>query len=341
MKITHVVCTDTFAGVEQHIARLAVAEHERGHEVTVIGGAPDLMSRAIGRNEVRLVAGRGVWPVAARIIDQRRTDVLNLHMTAAEIAATAAWPANRVPAVATRHFAQMRGQSSSVSRLLSTLAAHRVRQQIAVSRYVADHIEPPAIPVVSGVPSADDGPPAPDRDPVVLVVQRLELEKRTDDAIRAFAGSHLAHRGWTLDIAGSGSEMGALRRLTRDMGVDAAVRFLGHRSDVDRLMRRAGILLAPRTDEALGLTVLEAMSHGLPVLAAAGGGHLETIGWICPELTYPVQHLDHASATLAQLADDPAERTRVGSALQEAQRQHFTIERQARETECVYRSVLG
>ena len=43
-------------------------------------------------------------------------------------------------------------------------------------------------------------------------------------------------------------------------------------------MRAAGVLLAPRTDEAFGLSVVEAMARGLPVVAAGSGAHLETVG---------------------------------------------------------------
>ena len=42
----------------------------------------------------------------------------------------------------------------------------------------------------------------PDREPVVLVAQRLEPEKDTDVAVRAFALSGLAGRGWRLEVAG-------------------------------------------------------------------------------------------------------------------------------------------
>ena len=44
--------------------------------------------------------------------------------------------------------------------------------------------------------------------------------------------------------------------------------FLGYRSDVPDLLDRCGILLAPCPMEGLGLSVLEAMQSGLPVVAA-------------------------------------------------------------------------
>ena len=101
-------------------------------------------------------------------------------------------------------------------------------------------------------------------------------EKRTDVAIRAFAASGLADDGWRLKVAGHGSLLVELERLTEELGISARVDFLGPRRDVAELMSRSAILLAPCPIEGLGLVVLEAMAAQLPVVASAGG-HLETL----------------------------------------------------------------
>ena len=48
LSILHVCCTDAFAGVERHIAALAADQAARGHEVHVIGGHPEMITRHIG-----------------------------------------------------------------------------------------------------------------------------------------------------------------------------------------------------------------------------------------------------------------------------------------------------
>jgi glycosyltransferase involved in cell wall biosynthesis len=267
-------------------------------------------------------------------------DVFNVHMTAAEIAAAMAWKSRRVPIVATRHFAARRGQSSWAAGVVSRWAARRIAAQIAVSRYVAERVEPPATVVVSGVASTEMKNPDQGRSRTVLVAQRLQPEKRTADAVECFAASGLAEIGWHLDIAGSGAELGRLRDLVARRGLDSSVRFLGQRRDVGALMADAAILLAARPDEALGLTVLEAMSHELPVVAANGGGHLETIGAVAPEVCYPVGDLSAGAEILRKLAEDEAQRRELGARLRTAQQRRFSLEEQACATEAVYRSVL-
>ena len=340
MKIVHAVCTDAFAGVERHVALLAAAQADHGHEVVVAGGHAPTMSAVMDRSDIRHIPARTVTRMRSVLNLLGDNDVFNVHMTAAEIAAAMAWESRHVPVVATRHFAAHRGQSSWAAGVVSRWAARRIAAQIAVSRYVAEHVEPPATVVLSGVASTETTNPVGSRSRTVLVAQRLQPEKRTGDAIECFAASGLAASGWRLDIAGSGADLGRLRELVAQRGLGSSVRFLGQRRDVGALMTDAAILLAPRPDEALGLTVLEAMSHELPVVAAHGGGHLETIGTVAPELCYPVGDLSAGAEILRMLAADEAQRGELGARLREVQQGQFSLEAQACATEAVYRSVL-
>ncbi|HKX68285.1 MAG TPA: glycosyltransferase family 4 protein [Intrasporangium sp.] len=340
MRIVHAVCTDAFAGVERHVALLAAAQADQGHEVVVLGGHAATMNAVMDRSDIRHMPARTVGSMRSILNRLGDADIFNVHMTAAEIAAATAWKSRHVPVVATRHFAARRGQSSWAAGVVSRWAARHIAAQIAVSRYVAEHVEPPATVVVSGVASNEENNPAGSRSRTVLVAQRLQPEKRTADAIECFAASGLAGRGWHLHIAGSGADLGRLRGRVAQCGLDSSVRFLGHRRDVGALMADAAILLAPRPDEALGLTVLEAMSHELPVIAAHGGGHLETIGAVAPELCYPVGDLSAGAEILRVLAPDEARRGELGARLRAAQQGQFSLEAQADATEAVYRSVL-
>ena len=115
---------------------------------------------------------------------------------------------------------------------------------------------------------------------VVLVVQRLEREKRTGDALEIWAKSGLRGKNWTLEVAGRGSEEPILQKQAARLGIEDSVRFLGFIGDVEARMRSAAILLAPSTSEGFGLSVVEAMAVGLPVVAAAAGAHCETLGGV-------------------------------------------------------------
>jgi glycosyltransferase involved in cell wall biosynthesis len=340
LKIVHAVCTDAFAGVERHVAVLAAAQQAAGHDVVVIGGERKAMLSALGPRPVGHIGARSVVRVAVELGGHRDADVVAVHMTAAEIAAAVSLPTRDIPIVATRHFAALRGSSSRAAHIVAAMAARRITRQIAVSQYVASRVDGSAEVVLSGVPSEPDGVDADARERVVLVAQRLEAEKRTADALEVFARSGLAERQWRLVVAGEGRCRASLERLARSLRIESSTAFLGRVDDVGHLMRTAGLLLAPRPDEALGLTVLEAMAHGLPVVACAGGGHLETVGQEASEVCYQPGALEEGAAILHRLATTPDERNDVANVLRDAQRRRFTVARQAAATEAVYRSII-
>lgn len=355
MRIVHAICSDAFAGVERHVARLARTQAGRGDDVVVIGGAPGSMPRAVGP-DVRHVPGAGVLDVAAHLrVWAPTADVLHVHMTAAEVAAT--WAAVGAPGrgrfppvVSTRHFARTRG-SGATRRVTAAAARHRVAAQISISQYVADQVDGPSTVVHPGVDDRPDGLAAPLRDRTVLMVQRLEAEKGTDVGISIFARSGLADLGWRLVVAGDGARRAALEATAMLAGVGPSVDFLGMRSDTSDLMAHAGVLLAPCQVEGLGLSVLEAMAEGLPVVAAASGGHLETLAGLDDQALYPITTTSAggaggaatvagAASRLAALAGDLPRRDAYGRQAQEAQRLRFTPAAQAAGTFMIYQEVL-
>lgn len=342
MRIVHLVRSDAWAGVERHVTTLAVAQSGRGDQVTVIGGDPTHVRAALDGHGVAYAPATTVLEGTRALVRAgrpTRPDVVHVHMTAAELAAALAVPLRSVPVVTTRHFGQRRG-GSVLTRPLLRLGAHRLGASIAISRYVADHVEDGAVVIHPGVPPLDVDAGAQHRERTVLVAQRLEPEKHTDVAVRAFAEAGVARDGWRLVVAGDGSQRRRLERLTSDLGVRDHVEFLGHRSDVPDLMARHGLFLAPTPAEGLGLSVLEAMAARLPVVAAAGGGHLETAGQVDPGLLFTVGDSRDAARVLSGLAADPARRDELGRRLQESQRASFSPAAQAEATEAVYRSVL-
>ncbi|MCY9782582.1 glycosyltransferase [Nocardiopsis sp. EMB25] len=108
----------------------------------------------------------------------------------------------------------------------------------------------------------------PDRDTVVFV-GRLDVEKRIDDTIRALARV-VSERDAQLVLAGTGQREQELRALAAGLGIADRVRFLGFVPDEDLpLVYAAGDVFAiASVAELQSIATLEAMSTGLPVVAA-------------------------------------------------------------------------
>ena len=121
------------------------------------------------------------------------------------------------------------------------------------------------------------------------------------------------------------------------MGCRESVEFAGQVADTDGLLRAAAILLAPAPAEPFGLSVVEAMSHGLAVVAASGGAHVETVGEA--GLLFPPGEVVAAADALRLLAEDPLLLRSVGHALRHRQQERFSLALHLDRLESLYRSL--
>ncbi|MEJ1088248.1 glycosyltransferase family 4 protein [Microbacterium sp. Mu-80] len=333
LSIVHAIRSDGFSGVERFIARLAVAQLTAGARVRVIGGDPDRMRAALGSGIAYAPARTTLDVMRALRVLPADVDVVNTHMTAADTAAVAAfgWRRARPAVVSTRHFARPRRRG--MDRLIGTT----VDAEVLISNAVAAASGSAGTVVHTGIADLP-GTPGGERSRIVLVAQRLQPEKATDVAIRAFASSGLADAGWSMQIAGDGPEHSGLEAFTQQLGVAHAIDFLGHRADVTELMTTAGLLLAPCPLEGLGLSVLEAMRCGLPVVAANAAGHIDLLGGLDERALFRPGDAEDAARCLRALADDPAGREQLAIDARQRQLTSFSIDAQVTGTDAVYRN---
>lgn len=319
-RVFHIVVTPIFAGVERYVCDTASETAARGWDVAVVGGDPDRMRASLGAD---VQWEPGATPIEALQAIPRigRWDVCHVHMTKAEGVAIVTRLAHGAAIVSTRHFAAKRG-ASRVGHIVAPFIAAAITRELAIGEFVAAHLErPPDAVVVSGVPESPCLWRASNR--VVLVLQRLESEKDTMTALQAWQDSRLVDEGWSLRIVGQGSERQTLERWVASEAI-AGVAFTGWTDDVPAELRHAGILLATAPAEPLGLAVLEAMAAGIPVVACAAGGHLETVGLLADAPLFPPGDAAAAAAALRSLAADST-RGRLSALGRRLVAEHFTI----------------
>lgn len=173
------------------------------------------------------------------------------------------------------------------------------------------HVLPNAVQRVSPLPAT---PPA--RRQTILGVGRLTAIKRYDVLIAAWAKLRAAFPDWRVDIYGEGPERQALLNQIKAAQLDDVVQLCGVTSDIGAVYDRASLLCHPSTFEGFGLSVAEAMTHGIPVIGfqeCAGVNQLLRTGqngWLIAETDDPISAMAQA-IRLAIL--DPQERHRLGA----------------------------
>ena len=125
---------------------------------------------------------------------------------------------------------------------------------------------------------------------VFLSIGRLDKNKNHALLIKAFAAA-FANTRVQLRIGGAGAEEGSLRALVTSLGVEKQVAFLGFlsRERVAEEFGAASCFVLPSLKETFGVVVIEALSFGVPVVAAPCGGPDDIIrpdnGIITPDHT--------------------------------------------------------
>jgi glycosyltransferase involved in cell wall biosynthesis len=178
---------------------------------------------------------------------------------------------------------------------------------------------------------------------LIVSVRRLVRRMGIDVLIRA-AGL-LASRGvrFVVAIGGVGGEREALERIRAEQGLDEQVRFLGRVPDeqLPDLLRAADLVVVPsRSMEGFGMSTVEALACGTPVVATDSGASPEILGPIDRALLVPLD-AGALADRLEQLLRDPARRQALGARGMESVRARFAWPVILSQLDRVYAELVG
>lgn len=104
--------------------------------------------------------------------------------------------------------------------------------------------------------------------PILMAAGRLVPGKRYSEMIEAFAAARSMSPGWQLRIYGEGPLRNALRRQAALLGVDSQVLFMGQVTPLGPEWGKAAICCSSSEFESFGMTLVEAMRSGVPVVSS-------------------------------------------------------------------------
>jgi glycosyltransferase involved in cell wall biosynthesis len=361
LRILQVVPSLATGGAERFAVQLMTELVGRGLEVVGVSlygrqGTPvEDLAHSNGLNVQYLGKKRGFDPRMlfrlAKVVRDFGPDLIHTHMHALRYALPAIlrW---RVPAVHTIHSIAER-EAHLIGRWVPRLLFPKIVSPVAIAAEVQSSIRrvygtgsvliPNAIPVAKyrqpevGRRDWRKSHGFEENDILFVSVARFDPVKNHSLLLRAFAGGPARYPRTHLVLAGDGTLRDQLQRMTKSMGLQGRVHFLGVTTDIPGLLGASDVFVFSSDYEGSPLSVMEGMSAGLPVIGTAVGGVPEMVPGSVGILVAPGDCHGLAEAMDVLRADGNRRANMAAAAAKHAD--HFDMARNARSYEALYRAL--
>lgn len=279
-----------FGGIEQYLVNLFNNVNKKDIELELLSmGNWELTSRLIKNNhKVKIFNQERISPKTVKLIGaylkENNFDLLVSQGTVANAYARAVSLFYKIPNIVTVHSTHGGDYSnllvSKVYGLIDRLTRFATGKYIAVSNHLKSEMVKSGIPaekitvIYNGTDFCQPNPKK-HKAKVIGSVGRLHPVKGYDLLIQALA--KLQNKDVVLKIAGDGPELNHLKSLAREFSVEDRVEFVGFKQDVYKFLNTIDIYVQPSLSEGFGLSVVEAMSQGLPVVVTPAGSLTEIV----------------------------------------------------------------
>ena len=281
MRILHIISSLEVGGAQKLLANL-LPLLAQGHSVTLlvntdVGGSFTSRVKAAGINiiESRLpvYSWRNIFFIR-RLLDGY--DIVHVHLFPTVYWAACASLFKRSRMVYTEHSTSNRRRGKwyfrpieqwVYSRFLKVISISSQTQQALTAWLRAGDGDARFVTICNGIDlTAFPMAPRQCHTPRTLIqVSRFEAAKDQDTVIRAMT---LLPDNMQLLLVGDGSRLAECKQLAETLTCSQRIRFLGARSDIAALLQQADIAVQSSHWEGFGLTAVEAMACGLPVIAS-------------------------------------------------------------------------
>jgi len=321
----HIIGSGGFGGAERFFVRLVHALHEAGQPVAAVSRPSGMVAPELGPEiEHHGVPLRNVLDLSSRwairrLVRELRPDIVQTYMGRAT-RLTRLKGRGPVHIARLGGFYKLDGYRHAEAWVGNTTA---ICDYLREGGFPADrvfHIHnfvdlvPPLTEAELAAARERFGIPADAR--VIAGVGRLVEKKGFQDLLDAFARlpAELEGRPLHLLIAGDGPLAEALREQTCALGLESRVHWAGWQRDPAPVYQLAEVFVCPSRHEPLGNVILEAWSHGRPVLSTASHGALELITPDESGVLVPCEEPPRMAEALQVLLADASARQQIAAA---------------------------
>jgi glycosyltransferase involved in cell wall biosynthesis len=353
MKIVHVVYNMEMGGAEMLVAQLCRMQRGHGHQVEVCAYDKLGTLGVVLREEGFTVHVLGEAPVPrtmlrySRLFRRLRPDVVHCHNPAPTLqAAMGARLAGVQCVMATRHSLVSPPYDRAGEVKFSAWSWLWLDWVAGICEVTCENLRAAPLARRDRVVRVYNGTSAIQRIPVervedefrLLFVGRLAKIKDLGTLIRAVAVAAERVPRLRLDVVGDGPVRGELEALARELGAAQRVRFHGQQMETARFFSGADVFAMSSVSEGLPMSLLQAMSLGLPAVLTDVGGMREVMDLSKSGLLAPVGDATAMAEAIVRLANDETLRAEFSRRAVATYQAEFTLERMDAEYMRLYRT---
>ena len=356
LKILHIDPERYWGGGEAQVLGLLAHLVERGHHNDLLTHPDSRLfhqSQALGVKTFPLVIRNDLdvrpVPRVRRLIRAEHYDIIHFHTKRAHTFSL--WLARSLPTP--KHVVTRRMDYPEANNWYTRyLYNQKVDGVIAISRKIVEllvqaGVDPEKIRLIySGIDLRRFEPAASDcgvQNEEIVVGMAAVLEERKGHRFLLEAARQLKAQGCRIQyyLAGEGSLRKSLEEMSSRLGLKENVRFLGFVADMPAFLSKVDIFVLPSLFEGLGVSVLEAMAAGKPVIASRVGGLAELVIDAVTGFLVGPGDIEGLAGAILKLEGDRAMIGEMGRKGRERVRENFTMEQMARQNEEYYYDLLG
>jgi len=176
--------------------------------------------------------------------------------------------------------------------------------------------------------------------PIIGVVARIVLEKGYEYILKAMPKVLQSFPSTLLVIVGDGPLKAQMQELAVKLGIDRNTVFLGYKRDIENLIADFDVFVLPSVSEGLGLSLLEAMALGKPVIATEVGGIPEVVKNGKNGLLVPPRDEEALAMAILKILSSRDFGLRLGQVAKDTVYEKFSAQSMALQTAKLYDDIL-
>ena len=293
MKILHIITSLELGGAEKLLLDLIPAQKKQGMEVEllVLDTKNEKFLEEYKKRGVKIYTLKANDKFSLRnpfeiskIVKENKIDIVHAHLVHAQIWTSVAKYLNKkVVYITTEHSTHNRRREKWIYKILDKFIYSSYDKVIAISeatarelmKWVGLNIKKIEI-IPNGVSlRAFMGKPKERKGNNLIMVSRFHSSKDHLTVVRAM---EKLPKNYTLTFVGEGETQEAVKREVLMLNLNDRVQFLGYSNSIPALLKRSDIAIQSSNFEGFGLSALEAMAAGTPIVASDVEGLANVVG---------------------------------------------------------------